>query len=58
MDAFEKAFESIEVSLGTMTGALESTTASLVPDDEVDALMQLVAQACFRAICHCHHAIM
>ena len=57
MDAFEKAFESIEVSLGTMTGALESTTASLVPDDEVDALMQLVAQAC-RAICHCHNAIM
>jgi hypothetical protein len=30
MNDFEKAFESIEVSLGTMTGALETTTGSLV----------------------------
>jgi hypothetical protein len=64
MNDFEKAFESIEVSLGTMTGALETTTGSLVrctplilqllfgfkltrlqvPTDEVDALMQAVAQ--------------
>jgi hypothetical protein len=30
MNDFEKAFESIEVSLGSMTGALETTTGSLV----------------------------
>jgi charged multivesicular body protein 1 len=44
MSAFEKAFENIEVSVGAMGGAMETSTATLVPANEVDALMTEIAQ--------------
>ena len=43
MGAFEKAFESIEVSVGAMTGAMDMTTATMVPKDEVDMLIGQIA---------------
>jgi hypothetical protein len=44
MSAFEKAFENIEVAVGTMGGAMETSTASMVPQSEVDALMVDIAK--------------
>ena len=43
MNAFEKAFESIEVSLGAMSGAMDMTTAGMIPKDEVDELIGAIA---------------
>jgi charged multivesicular body protein 1 len=51
MTAFEKAFENIEVSVGTMGGAMETSTATMVPADEVDALMAEIAQVRPRRAC-------
>jgi hypothetical protein len=43
MSAFEKAFENIEVAVGSMTGAMDVATASMVPTDEVEEMMKQIA---------------
>uniref|UniRef100_A0A0G4HIA2 Charged multivesicular body protein 1a n=1 Tax=Chromera velia CCMP2878 TaxID=1169474 RepID=A0A0G4HIA2_9ALVE len=42
MDAFEKLFEDLDVRGEYVTGAIDSTTASATPVDQVDALIQQV----------------
>ncbi len=51
MSAFEKAFENIEVSVGVMGGAMETSTATMVPTEEVDALMLNIATVRCAARC-------
>ncbi len=53
MSAFEKAFENIEVSVGVMGGAMETSTATMVPTEEVDALMLNIATVCCRNAALC-----
>ncbi|KAJ2725826.1 hypothetical protein GGI07_001033 [Coemansia sp. Benny D115] len=43
MDAFEKQFEDLDVQTGYMEGAVGGTTALDMPQDEVDSLIQRVA---------------
>ncbi|KAJ1644284.1 hypothetical protein LPJ64_004035 [Coemansia asiatica] len=43
MDAFEKQFEDLDVQTGYMEGAIGGTTALDVPQDDVDLLIQRVA---------------
>ncbi|KAJ1818652.1 hypothetical protein LPJ56_001767 [Coemansia sp. RSA 2599] len=43
MDAFEKQFEDLDVQTGYMEGAIGGTTALDVPQDDVDMLIQRVA---------------
>ncbi|KAJ1724028.1 hypothetical protein LPJ53_001665 [Coemansia erecta] len=44
MDAFERQFEDLDVQTGYMEGAIGGTTALEMPQDEVDALIQRVAE--------------
>jgi len=43
MDAFEKQFEDMDVRAGYMESAMNSSTASATPEDQVDSLIQQVA---------------
>ncbi len=43
MDRFESQFEDLDVQAGYMEGAMGSTTATSMPQEEVDALMMKVA---------------
>jgi charged multivesicular body protein 1 len=43
MEKFEKSFEDMDVASGTMEAAMESTTGNLTPPEEVDNLIQMVA---------------
>ncbi|KAI0239067.1 hypothetical protein L0F63_004716 [Massospora cicadina] len=43
MDKFESQFEDLDVQTSTMEGAMGGVTALAVPQDEVDGLMQQVA---------------
>ncbi|CCG84054.1 protein of unknown function [Taphrina deformans PYCC 5710] len=43
MDKFETQFEDLDVQAGYMEGAMNGTTATGMPTDEVDALMSKVA---------------
>ena len=43
MEDFEKAFEDMDVRAGYMEGAMEATTSSSTPADEVDKLIGMVA---------------
>ncbi len=49
MSAFEKAFENIEVAVGSMTGAMDVATGSMVPTDEVEEMMRQIAHVSARA---------
>ena len=59
MSAFEKAFENIEVAVGSMTGAMDVATGSMVPTEEVEEMMRQIAQVSSRCtpamsrVCHC-----
>jgi len=43
MDKFEKQFEDLDVQTQTMENAMSSTTTITVPENQVDTLMQQVA---------------
>lgn len=43
MDSFEKQFEDMDVRAGYMEASMNSTTASSTPEDQVDGLIQQVA---------------
>lgn len=43
MDKFETQFEDMDVQTSYMEGAIGSSTASATPQDQVDSLMQQVA---------------
>ena len=43
MDKFEKQFEDIDVQTQYMENAMSSTTTTTVPENQVDNLMQQVA---------------
>lgn len=43
MEKFEQSFEDMDVASGTMEAAMESTTGNLTPPEEVDQLIQMVA---------------
>ena len=43
MGDFERRFADMDVKRGYMEGAMESTTAMSTPPDEVDKLIQMVA---------------
>ena len=43
MDRFEQQFESLDVQTSVMGDAMQSTTAMTTPQNEVDSLMQQVA---------------
>ncbi|KDO18892.1 hypothetical protein SPRG_15844 [Saprolegnia parasitica CBS 223.65] len=43
MDQFEKQFEDLDVRAAYMEGAMNSTTAGATPTDQVDDLIQMVA---------------
>ena len=43
MDRFEQQFEDMDVQSSYMDSAMGSTTAAGMPQDQVDALMQQVA---------------
>jgi division protein CdvB (Snf7/Vps24/ESCRT-III family) len=43
MEEFEQCFEDMDVASGTMEAAMESTTGNLTPPEEVDNLIQMVA---------------
>jgi len=43
MEKFEQSFEDMDVASGTMEAAMESTTGNLTPPEEVDNLIQMVA---------------
>merc|ERR1712224_138614 len=43
LDKFEKQFEDMDVVSGYMSDAMGSSTACATPEDEVDSLMQEVA---------------
>lgn len=42
MDQFEKIFEDLDVTTGYMTGAINNTTATMMPVGEVDGLIKAV----------------
>ncbi|GMH91627.1 hypothetical protein TrVE_jg7010 [Triparma verrucosa] len=44
MDEFEKQFEDMDVRSGYMENAMSNSTASATPADEVDTLIQMVAE--------------
>jgi hypothetical protein len=50
MSAFEKAFENIEVAVGSMTGAMDVATGSMVPTDEVEEMMRQIAHVSARCM--------
>ena len=39
MDQFEKSFDSLDLTSATVEGAMGSVTATSIPEDEVDALI-------------------
>ena len=43
MEQFEKQFADMDVRTGYMEGAMDSTTAMSTPPDQVDQLIQMVA---------------
>ena len=43
MDKFEKQFEDLDVQTQTMENAMSSTTTITAPENQVDTLMQQVA---------------
>lgn len=43
MDRFEQQFESLDVQTNVMSDAMQSTTTMTTPQNEVDSLMQQVA---------------
>merc|ERR1719158_1808225 len=43
MDKFEQQFEDLDVRTGYMEGAMDATTAGATPEDEVNGLIQMVA---------------
>jgi len=43
MDQFEKSFEDMDVRSEYIEGAMNSTTTTTMPEEEVDTLMQMVA---------------
>lgn len=45
MDKFESQFEDLDVQVATMDGAMAGTTTLNTPQNEVDQLMQEVADA-------------
>lgn len=45
MDKFESQFEDLDVQVATMDGAMTGSTALNTPQDEVETLMQQVADA-------------
>lgn len=45
MDRFEEQFENMDVQTAAMEGAMMSTTATTTPADEVESLIQQVAEA-------------
>ena len=50
MSAFEKAFENIEVAVGSMTGAMDVATGSMVPTEEVEEMMRQIAHVSWRCM--------
>ena len=44
METFEKQFEDMDVRSGYMESTMESTTAMTTPPEQVDALIQMVAE--------------
>lgn len=45
MDQFEKNFEELDIQSSVMESAVEQTTGTVMPEEEVDGLMQKVADA-------------
>ena len=43
MDQFEKSFEDMDVRSEYIEGAMNSSTTTTMPEEEVDTLMQMVA---------------
>ena len=43
MDKFEKQFDNLDVRSGVMESAIESSTASAIPEEDVQELMRMVA---------------
>ena len=43
MDKFEQQFEDLDVRTGYMENAMDATTASATPEEEVNGLIQMVA---------------
>lgn len=44
MDKFEKQFDNLDVRSGVMESAIESSTASAIPEEDVQALIRMVAE--------------
>jgi charged multivesicular body protein 1 len=44
MDKFEKQFEDLDVQTNTMDEAMSSTTATSIPQDQVDQLLKQMAE--------------
>jgi len=44
MDEFEKQFEDMDVKSGVMEGAMNNQAASMTPADEVNSVLQMVAE--------------
>lgn len=44
METFEKQFEDMDVRSGYMESTMESTTAMTTPPEQVDSLIQMVAE--------------
>jgi charged multivesicular body protein 1 len=45
MEQFEKSFDSLDLASATVDGAMGSATAASMPEEEVDALINQVADA-------------
>lgn len=43
MDKFERQFDNLDVRSGVMESAIESSTASAIPEEEVQSLIRMVA---------------
>ena len=56
MDRFEQQFESLDVQTSVMSDAMQSTTTMTTPQNQVDSLMQEVADEAGielnQVICH------